>query len=158
MTDSPLLASLLAAVEAAPQDVPLRVHVATLLAEAGRTGEALRHCGQALALARDDRAALALMRRLAAAPSTGRFDFDWGQAEDEVADIPAPAPVVEAPDGRVEDVYRAERPTVRLADVGGMEQVKQRLELALLGPMRNRELARQFGKSLGGGLLLHPRR
>jgi SpoVK/Ycf46/Vps4 family AAA+-type ATPase len=52
----------------------------------------------------------------------------------------------------VEDI---ERPGVRLADVGGMEQVKERLELSFLGPMRNPQLAKAFGKSLSGGLLLY---
>ena len=36
-----------------------------------------------------------------------------------------------------------------------MEHVKQRLELALLGPMRNPQLAQAFGKTVGGGLLLY---
>ena len=44
-----LLTSLLTAVDAAPDDVPLRLHVATLLAERGRPAEALQHCSQALA-------------------------------------------------------------------------------------------------------------
>jgi len=52
----------------------------------------------------------------------------------------------------VEDI---ERPGVRLADVGGMQQVKERLELSFLGPMRNPQLAEAFGKSLSGGLLLY---
>ena len=45
--------------------------------------------------------------------------------------------------------------TVTLADVGGMEEVKKRLELAFLGPLRNPELRKLFGKSLRGGLLLY---
>jgi SpoVK/Ycf46/Vps4 family AAA+-type ATPase len=44
---------------------------------------------------------------------------------------------------------------VRLADVGGMEQVKARLEAAFLNPMRNPELRRLFGRRLSGGLLLY---
>jgi AAA+ superfamily predicted ATPase len=48
-----------------------------------------------------------------------------------------------------------ERPSVRLADVGGLAQVKERLEAAFLGPMRNPAMARMFGKSLRGGLLLY---
>src|SRR5207253_344168 len=41
------------------------------------------------------------------------------------------------------------------SDVGGMEQVKQRLEAAFLAPMRNPELRRLYGKSMRGGLLLY---
>jgi hypothetical protein len=35
-----------------------------------------------------------------------------------------------------------------------MEDVKARLEAAVLAPMRNPELVRLYGKSLSGGLLL----
>jgi AAA+ superfamily predicted ATPase len=45
--------------------------------------------------------------------------------------------------------------TVRLADVGGMAEVKQRLEAAFLAPLRNPELRRLYGKSMRGGLLLY---
>jgi SpoVK/Ycf46/Vps4 family AAA+-type ATPase len=48
-----------------------------------------------------------------------------------------------------------ERPTVTLADVGGLVEVKERLEASFLGPMRNPELRRMYGKSLRGGLLLY---
>ncbi len=44
---------------------------------------------------------------------------------------------------------------VTLADVGGLEQVKNRLRLAFLEPMRNPEIAKAYGKSLRGGLLLY---
>uniref|UniRef100_UPI001BDDC431 ATP-binding protein n=1 Tax=Pseudonocardia lacus TaxID=2835865 RepID=UPI001BDDC431 len=85
-----------------------------------------------------------------------RPDFDWERAEDDVSDVPQlePAFVEEAGDPVVEDVLHS-TPPVRLADVGGMEQVKERLELSFLGPMRNPEMAKAFGKGLAGGLLLY---
>jgi SpoVK/Ycf46/Vps4 family AAA+-type ATPase len=46
------------------------------------------------------------------------------------------------------------RPTTRLADVGGMEDVKDRLERSFLRPLRNPDVREQFGKRLRGGLLL----
>ncbi|MEM9133483.1 MAG: ATP-binding protein [Actinomycetota bacterium] len=46
------------------------------------------------------------------------------------------------------------RPDTRLADVGGMRAVKERLELSFLGPLRNPEMQAAFGKSLRGGLML----
>ena len=52
------------------------------------------------------------------------------------------------------DIGQLTTPGVRLADVGGMEDVKRRLELSFLAPLRNPELRAQFGKSLRGGLLL----
>ena len=159
MSDDALLSSLLSAVAAAPDDVPLRLHVATQLADRGRVPEALAHCSEALQRAPGDPAALALLQRLTAELSgpprrPERPGFDWSRAEDEVADVPIPDPTAaqETPSPVVEDI---ERPTVRLADVGGMEEVKQRLELAFLGPMRNPQLARAFGASMSGGLLLY---
>jgi SpoVK/Ycf46/Vps4 family AAA+-type ATPase len=44
---------------------------------------------------------------------------------------------------------------VRLADVGGMQEVKERLHSAFLAPLRNPELRRLYGKSLRGGLLMY---
>lgn len=88
--------------------------------------------------------------------------FDWAAAEREVGDIIAPAFVgdaeVQAGESVVYaegDVGRIERPSVALADVGGMENVKRQLELSLLGPLRNPELAKAFGTSARGGLLLY---
>ncbi|HTW06881.1 MAG TPA: AAA family ATPase [Acidimicrobiales bacterium] len=43
---------------------------------------------------------------------------------------------------------------VTLADVAGLERVKQRLETSFLGPLRNPELRKMYGASLRGGLLL----
>jgi len=42
-----------------------------------------------------------------------------------------------------------------LADVGGLQNVKDRLNESFLAPMRNAAIAKAFGKSLRGGLLLY---
>jgi SpoVK/Ycf46/Vps4 family AAA+-type ATPase len=81
-------------------------------------------------------------------------EFDWGAAEEQVQDIVAP-PFVADSDEPGAAALDQDRRRVRLADVGGMEQVKQRLDAAFLGPMRNPDLARMYGKSLRGGLLLY---
>src|ERR1700749_2601679 len=87
-------------------------------------------------------------------------DFDWTQAESELSDVLPPmfvgseetsADSASAP----AEAYDAERSTLKLADVAGMDQVKQRLEAAFLAPMRNPELRKLYGKSLRGGLLLY---
>jgi AAA+ superfamily predicted ATPase len=104
-------------------------------------------------------------------PDAAPAQFDWAAAEREVGDIIAPAFVDDAEssgDGDLAlnedgepvvhaegDVGLFERPSVALADVGGMENVKQQLELSLLGPLRNPELAKAFGTSARGGLLLY---
>ena len=57
-------------------------------------------------------------------------------------------------DDTAAEVVEVERPSVTLDDVGGMEQVKRRLRQSFLGPLRDPELRRLYGKSLRGGLLL----
>lgn len=62
---------------------------------------------------------------------------------------------LEAVGSRGGDLFDAERPTITLADVAGMEAVKRRLNLAFLGPLRHPEISKAYGKSLRGGLLLY---
>ena len=175
MSDNPLLASLLAAVNASPDDVPLRLHGAEELADANRLTEALAQCSEALQRAPGDAAALALLQRLTAALSgaapqddvhAGSVDdepsarpatheFDWSNAEDQLADVEVPEPSYAHDDRPSPVIENIERPAVRLADVGGMENVKERLELTFLGPMRNPQLAKAFGATMSGGLLLY---
>ena len=182
--EDPLVTSLLAALAAAPSDTTLRLHVAGVLLERGRAAEALEHCSTVLRGAPTHPEALALLRRAASAlpgesavpgasplpadgavpgdggspgeserPAADLSAFDWAAAEAEIGDVVPPGFASESADppafADVEDA------TLRLADVGGMEDVKRRLELAFLGPMRNPELAKAFGKSLSGGLLLY---
>jgi SpoVK/Ycf46/Vps4 family AAA+-type ATPase len=52
-------------------------------------------------------------------------------------------------------IYDVEQVGIRLADVGGMVEVKARLEAAVLAPLKNPELVKLYGKSLRGGLLLY---
>lgn len=49
----------------------------------------------------------------------------------------------------------AERPTTKLSDVAGMEEVKEQVRLRLLEPLNNRTLAGRYGLTCGGGLLLY---
>ncbi|MFB7392421.1 ATP-binding protein [Streptomyces sp. NPDC056191] len=96
-------------------------------------------------------------------PTTGNAPaFDWDAAEQQVQDVVGPRfledPQAAAGDGAAgdADAWDVDAPgAVRLADVGGMDEVKERLEAAFLAPMRNPELRRLYGKSLRGGLLLY---
>jgi AAA+ superfamily predicted ATPase len=54
-----------------------------------------------------------------------------------------------------DEFWEAERPGVTLSDVAGMEDVKRRLNLAFLAPLKNPEMMRMYGKTLRGGLLLY---
>ncbi|BBE22180.1 cell division control protein 48 CDC48 [Arthrobacter sp. MN05-02] len=66
-----------------------------------------------------------------------------------------PVPVGPAADEDGAAPVEAPREAVTLSDVGGLDDVKRRLEESFLAPMRNAEVARAFGKSLRGGLLLY---
>ena len=170
MTDpgNPLIASLARAVEAAPDDVTLRLHLAELLLADGRQDDAVSHCAAALQRDPGNTTARELMARAmggathtepSVGPSTapvGR-EFDWHQAESDVSDI-APQPMfVDDGNAPPPDVsaWDVEKSGITLADVGGMTQVKERLTAAFLAPMRNPELRRLYGKSLRGGMLLY---
>jgi AAA+ superfamily predicted ATPase len=182
--DPALLASLHRAVEAMPDDVGLRLHLATLLAEAGQRDEAIREAGAILQLDPANAGALALItrdrqpidepspdERAGTRSEPAGSEFDWRAAESELADVLPPrfvssdgtasprahgsgdaSQAADQPDALPFDI---EHSTLRLADVAGMKDVKQRLEAAFLAPMRNPELRRLYGKSLRGGLLMY---
>ena len=154
----PLLDSLRAAVELSPDDVPLRLHLATNLIAAGYETEAIAHVGRVLQDDPTSSEALDLMARALRGPSEPAGDsFNWSAAESEVAGLVPPMFVDGAAAGEEEvpAAFDVERSSVRLADVGGLREVKERLDVAFLTPMRNPELRALYGKSLKGGLLLY---
>jgi SpoVK/Ycf46/Vps4 family AAA+-type ATPase len=188
ISDSPLIASIRAAVRDRPEDVPLRLHLAELLLDAGDEADAIAHVAQALQRQPDSAEARALMSRALGAsalaadpalpadpplpiepgtaldaalpPADGGPSVDWRALEEELSDVVPPrfARADAEPDPILGDADRAfdvETCTIRLADVGGMADVKRRLELAFLGPLRNPQLRAMYGKSLRGGLLLY---
>ena len=169
MSDA-LIASLTAAVTARPDDVPLRLHLAGLLLDAGRQGEAVGQVAQALQQDPANADAQALMRRalgnseMTAEKTSEKptSDNDLSAYEKEFDDVVPPRFARAAADDEPEPVagladrmFDVERTTIRLADVGGMPEVKRRLELAFLGPLRNPQLRKLYGKNLRGGLLLY---
>ena len=162
MSDA-LIDSLAAAVAARPDDVALRLHLAELLVAAGRDGEAIGHAARVLARDPADGAARRIMATALPAeapppaPET-RPGIDWDALENEFAGVVPPRFAPAGPEpvrGTADRAFDVEPATVTLADVGGMDEVKQRLELAFLGPLRNPRLRALFGKSLRGGLLLY---
>jgi SpoVK/Ycf46/Vps4 family AAA+-type ATPase len=179
-----VLDSLRAAVAAMPDDIPLRLHLATLLMRAAQRDEAVRHLGAVLQRDPGNGTALGLLTGASAVvadaagpeiPLPGKpvpgssppaddlaatAPFDWSQAEDELRDV-LPQMFVDDSEGAssagIEEAYAysAERAGLTLADVAGMAEVKARLEAAFLAPMRNPELRKLYHKSLRGGLLLY---
>ncbi len=155
----PVTSVLEEAVEADPANVGLRVHLASLLVVSGDPHRALVHAEAALASAPGDVEALAVARDAARALGDTARAKRYACLIGPIADgnpgsrtQPLPAgtqpPDTDAYDGELE------RPRLTLADVGGLVEVKARLDAAFLAPLRNPELRRFYGKSLRGGLLL----
>jgi SpoVK/Ycf46/Vps4 family AAA+-type ATPase len=134
--DRGLIETVRAAVDASPTDVTLRLQLAELLLHAEERHEALAELGRVLQLEPASARAAELVAAAHARPAAS--ELDWEGLEREL-----------------DEVWDVERPPVTLADVGGLEDVKERLELAFLGPLRNPELRRLYRKDLRGGLLLY---
>ena len=178
-TDPSIIPAIAAAVEGSPDNVPLRLHLATLLLDAGRSAEALEQCAVILGREPDNREALHKAADAAfktgdtvRAISYGRLLDALGTPPFDGEDVPTlPRPPDAAPpriptletavplSSMEEDdesgEWEVERPLVTLSDVAGMEAVKRRLNLAFLAPMKNPDLRKLYGKSLRGGLLLY---
>lgn len=54
-----------------------------------------------------------------------------------------------------DSLYFLEKPTLRFADVGGMQRIKNEISLKIIQPLKNPELFKAFGKKTGGGILLY---
>jgi SpoVK/Ycf46/Vps4 family AAA+-type ATPase len=148
--DRGLIDSVRAAVEASPNDVHLRLHFAELLLKAGEADEARVQLGRVLQL---DPTSARAVELVAASQAEPPGEVDWEGLERELADV-APPMFVEGGDAE-EDAWEIQRQLVTLADVGGLKDVKERLEVAFLAPLRNPELRRLYRKDLRGGLLLY---
>jgi len=190
--DPSVILALSTAAEADPANAALRMHLASLLYDAGRYAEALESCRVVLSRQPDDLQALDLAGRAAEAAgdvnaSSGYRKLyealGWKQTkglldnleEQRDTDKPGLPPAIDDPDSRSPDKgarvsaagkhrdseaehlgeWETERVTITLADVAGMEDVKRRLNLAFLGPLKNPDMMRLYGKSLRGGLLLY---
>lgn len=170
-----------AAVEADPGNVGLRVDLIELLLQE-RLDEAAAEIDELATLGANQATVLVLRARLAAARLRAGQVPDAAAAAEapSVAAPPAPAPaptsvpapgpaasvpsttdpgepllvpVQSEPDEK--PVWDVERPSVTLADVAGLEEVKAHLNGSFLMPMRNPEMARMFGKAPRGSLLMY---
>jgi len=156
-----LISSLQRAVEAAPGDPALRRHLAELLLAAGRRDEAVPHAAHLLQQDPESAAGRTLMSQalsggdlppIATTPGNG---FDWTSAEEDLGVVVPPMFADSSPAASEVSAYDIESATITLADVGGMTEVKKRLNAAFLAPMRNEKLRSMYKKSLRGGLLLY---
>lgn len=171
-----LLDSLRRAVERAPDDDVLRLHLAELLLASGQTTEAIGHLGRLLAADATNPEYLALLQAAAQAEAgaagAGAADAraagesarpEWPQSA-AVSGTSA-AGGSSDPDsfdwGAAENdlitglAHEPVETKVRLSDVGGLSHVKAQLEAAFLAPLRNPALRERYGATLRGGLLLY---
>jgi SpoVK/Ycf46/Vps4 family AAA+-type ATPase len=190
--DSSVIAAIAAAVQASPDNLALRSHLATLLAQAERWVESLEQAQTILARQPDHLEALELAARACETVGENERAESYrrllnalgGKAPEPIKPESSSQPDLNTiprftEDGRPiprfsdngvsqpealkvttddEDEileYEVEGPKVTLADVAGMQEVKRRLNLAFLAPMRNPELMKAFGKTTRGGLLMY---
>ena len=179
-----VIAALSTALAAAPGDSGIRLHLASLLLETGKAPEALEHYtavlaqdpvnpealkGAALAAEQSNEPVRAAgYRRLCAslglqalneeAPATGQIHTPVAPA----APKPGQPPRLRVIEGGAKDAAARQEgndditdPPITLKDVGGLDQVKRRLEMAFLAPLRNPSIRQMYGKKLKGGLLMY---
>lgn len=147
--DPELLRGLERAVVDQPEDRPLRLHLAASLLENGQCAAALGHCEVLLGADAGDLDAQHL-----AVQARESLGFGLRMASDSADESRVKAWADEEEVPRVDALWDLLRPAVTLDDVVGMAQAKERLRVSFLEPMRNEDLRRAFGASLGGGLLL----
>jgi len=55
-----------------------------------------------------------------------------------------------------EDSYiEIERPKISFADVGGMEDLKEEIRMKIIHPLEHPEIYKAYGKKIGGGILMY---
>ncbi|HWH26311.1 MAG TPA: tetratricopeptide repeat protein, partial [Pseudolysinimonas sp.] len=149
-----LIDALRRAVEAAPDDAALRLHLAELLLTNGGREEAVSHLATLLANDPDNASARGMMSSALSASIGPVISFDWDAAEQQVE--PRATPSIHAgPNEDNSPVLSAENPLITLSDVGGMHAVKERIEAAFIAPLKNPELRALYGATLRGGLLMY---
>jgi transitional endoplasmic reticulum ATPase len=163
------LAPLLAALEVSPDSEPLRAHVVKELLRAKRWEQAEQ---VAMPLHSGKSAALAWFAMARAAHSRGDADQArslYGQAigkdptlidEGFEAELEGDASPLRVPaheprsDEPVEALPEPGR-TTTFADIGGMEELKEKIRLSIIYPLQKPEIYAAYGKKIGGGLLLY---
>jgi AAA+ superfamily predicted ATPase len=165
--------ALRAAVAGDPDAQDVRLHLAGLLLLDGDATDAARQAGIVLAAIPDHQGAMIVARDAARALG----DTDRVRAYERLLGMPSTAVPTDFDPAGPSRARAAERdeqpgrqstfddddaaaggpraPRLTLRDVGGMVEVKRRLDAAFLAPLRNPELRDYYGKSLRGGLLLY---
>jgi SpoVK/Ycf46/Vps4 family AAA+-type ATPase len=165
MSNDAVISALQNALAESPDDVDVRIHLIELLLESGAAESALEHCNTVLAAEPANARALTYAAKAADASGdeqkAASFRTLAKAVSGESEDGPVAVPLGGKPQLRVvggNEPFAEEADgdeVVTLADVAGLADVKKRLDFAFLGPIRNPELARAYGKKLRGGLMLY---
>jgi len=67
----------------------------------------------------------------------GRIRASWGEEDDAPPEVPL------------------ERPKIDFSDVGGSEALKEEIRMKIIYPLQHAEMFKQYGKSVGGGVLMY---
>jgi transitional endoplasmic reticulum ATPase len=176
MSDS--VESLEEAVRALPENLALRRQLAGALEKAGDADRALEQFDAILSRSAGD--APALLGRARCLYEVGRHHEALAAYDDAVAHDVGLADaalreritrasadprarirlVAEGPgkdDKKTEApaVGEVEKPSITFADVGGLDELKEKIRLRVLYPLKRPDLYKAFGKKVGGGLLLY---
>ncbi len=179
-THEPAIEALARILERDPNNVAVRLNLATLLFEEAQYEQALMESQTVLASEPANIDALILASQAAGNVGDHSKAASYRTLLDALRKTSEPDPSTDASEAgddlvadrdefdgevalRVDDEYigfddsfwEVEKSTVRLDDVAGLEDVKRRLNIAFLAPLRNPEMTRRYGKSLRGGLLLY---
>jgi transitional endoplasmic reticulum ATPase len=92
----------------------------------------------------------AALRALPGAPAP-LADGKDAAADGESAMRGSPGETLGLPDGS----GPMEKPDITFADVGGMEKLKEEINLKIIHPLEHPEIYRAYGKKIGGGILLY---
>jgi transitional endoplasmic reticulum ATPase len=165
----------------APNSAPLRLGLARAYFRLGKNSHALVIVEDMVASPGASGAAFVLHARLLAGIGEVQraveeykrgVELDAGAADPEFAErlginlaeeVEGDSEVVE---GRVREAWGAdedergsrvelEKPKISFADVGGMEAVKEQIELKIIAPIKHPDLYKAYGKKIGGGILLY---
>jgi len=159
-----------------PENPALRLHLASLYLEDRNGAEALEEAARVLSYEPDNADAVEVAAQaavLAGQPERARgYQRLLGALRPTVEQVSEAAPAAPAPSlqtaaaapagdmtdvllDETDEIWELEEPGLKLSDVAGMVNVKQRLQTGFLAPLKNPELMKLYGKSLRGGLLLY---
>lgn len=72
--------------------------------------------------------------------------------DDNISGDRIPLPVDDIPEG---PDFILERSAIKFADVGGMDNLKEQIQMKIIYPITHPEIFKTYGKEIGGGILLY---